>query len=764
MGYNAGSNPAWVSNMDLTETLAACQKNVQEYPALLDSLATNLGVSADSLTAIGAGWWPGEAAWVFPERNADGDVIGLVRRFLNGKKRMVKDSKRGLSFEVNPLRVPEQATYIPGARNWTRCNDDLPCPLCGRKKWCMVSSENPADPQAVICGATEEGSSRYLGDDVGYLHILKDAGNLRQSDAVLPSSNHPVLIVEGESDTAAALTLGFQAIGKPSASGGHAHLVGVIAGRDVIILGENDAGAGRDGMEKTFEAVKSAAKSAIKLMPPAGIKDLRAWVRRGLTAEDLLAAVQEAGESASSANLLESTAPLDIAKTWLLQCHWQAGFPLLRRYAGVWYRYDGTKYAQVDEKTFVRGDLYRFLSDKTYLKVVKRDQVIVPYEPNMNKISNNIDALSMYCPVYTDPPCWLDDTTDCPGPEQTIAFSNGLLYIPDMELRLNTPTFFSLTSLPYAWNPGAKCPLWLQFINEALTGDMERINLLQEWIGYNMVADTSQEKLMFFVGRPGAGKGTVLEAIRAVLGPGQVASTSFDTLVGDFGLQALVGKLAAILPDAHITRRGDPAKALQILKEISGRDGVSVNRKNKDFLADHHLSCRFTISVNSMPDLPDHERSLDRRILLLHFGECFTGREDTTLKDRLREEAPGIAVWGLEGLTRLRAKGFTIPRSSTPLLEGFRRQSSPVTEFVDEHCVLGPENKASSMMLYDSYMQWCRTQGIQGGSQAKFSQLIQAMYPGLVLDRVVNDANQRVRGLIGIRLSTEAYDKFAGIR
>jgi putative DNA primase/helicase len=136
--------------------------------------------------------------------------------------------------------------------------------------------------------------------------------------------------------------------------------------------------------------------------------------------------------------------------------------------------------------------------------------------------------------------------------------------------------------MPYDWSPRSKCPKWLKFLQEIFPNDPQKIDLLQEWFGYNLVADTSAEKLMFFVGRPGAGKGTVLEALRAVLGSGQVASTSFDTLVSDFGLQPLLGKLAAILPDAHITRRGDPAKALQVLKEISGRDGIGINRKNKD--------------------------------------------------------------------------------------------------------------------------------------------------------------------------------------
>jgi P4 family phage/plasmid primase-like protien len=313
--------------------------------------------------------------------------------------------------------------------------------------------------------------------------------------------------------------------------------------------------------------------------------------------------------------------------------------------------------------------------------------------------------------------------------------------------------------MPYNWSKLSRCDRWLQFLEEVFPNDPQESALLQEWFGYNLVADTSQEKLMFFVGRPGAGKGTVLEALRAMLGPGQVASTSFDSLVGDFGLQPLLGKLAAIMPDAHITKRGDPAKALQVLKEISGRDSVSINRKNKDFLSDHKLSCRFTISVNSMPDLPDHERSLDRRLLLLHFGESFAGREDTGLKEQIASEAPGIAVWAVQGLLRLRERGWTAPDSVRPVIEEFRKQSSPISEFSDEFCVSEKAAMVPSLMVYDAYVHWCKDQGAFAGSQCRFSQRFLLLHPGVRPDRIPWQGKQ-VRGFLGVRLTQEAVERY----
>jgi P4 family phage/plasmid primase-like protien len=428
-------------------------------------------------------------------------------------------------------------------------------------------------------------------------------------------------------------------------------------------------------------------------------------------------------------------------------------------YSGNWFRFDGKKYAKVEDKTFVRGDLYRFLKGKNAKVIGSKGEVSVkPYEADAHRVSDILDTLTTVCPVYEDAPCWLDGD-DHPRTENIVSFDNGLLLLPDLDLDPSSPQFFSMTAMPYSWSKSSRCDRWLQFLEEVFPNDPQEAALLQEWFGYNLVADTSEEKLMFFVGRPGAGKGTVLEALRAMLGPGQVASTSFDSLVGDFGLQPLLGKLAAIMPDAHITKRGDPAKALQVLKEISGRDSVSINRKNKDFLSDHKLSCRFTISVNSMPDLPDHERSLDRRLLLLHFGESFAGREDTGLKDTIREEAAGIAVWAVQGLLRLREHGWTAPESARPVIEEFRKQSSPISEFAGEFCVTDKSAMVPSLMVYDAYLHWCKDQGAFAGSQCRFSQRFLLLHPGVRPDRIPWQGKQ-VRGFLGVKLTQEAVERY----
>lgn len=105
----------------------------------------------------------------------------------------------------------------------------------------------------------------------------------------------PLLITEGPTDLAAALDLGFEAIGRPSCSGG-IELVSSylrLTGRqDVVVFADSDS-AGRQGAQALAKSIALVARVRIAA-PPLQFKDLRAWVRSGARREQLNAAIEAA--------------------------------------------------------------------------------------------------------------------------------------------------------------------------------------------------------------------------------------------------------------------------------------------------------------------------------------------------------------------------------------------------------------------------------------------------------------------------------------
>ena len=91
-----------------------------------------------------------------------------------------------------------------------------------------------------------------------------------------------VLLVEGASDVAAS-PAGLRAVGRPSCTGGVDHLADLLAGDDVLVVGERDTKPngdwpGRDGARATAQKLAERWDRPVRwAMVPEEAKDLRAW-------------------------------------------------------------------------------------------------------------------------------------------------------------------------------------------------------------------------------------------------------------------------------------------------------------------------------------------------------------------------------------------------------------------------------------------------------------------------------------------------------
>jgi len=107
-----------------------------------------------------------------------------------------------------------------------------------------------------------------------------------RSGLFIPANLSPeglLLICEGTTDTAAALDLGFSAIGRPNCNS----LVKMTASavksyKEIVIVADNDS-AGIAGAEKLANYLTVRCRKIKVIHPPEGIKDLRQWLQRGLT-------------------------------------------------------------------------------------------------------------------------------------------------------------------------------------------------------------------------------------------------------------------------------------------------------------------------------------------------------------------------------------------------------------------------------------------------------------------------------------------------
>ena len=719
--------------IDFLQHLEVRRGNV--FPAMLQELSSRLGLrTIQPFLDLGVGYDPLTGAWLFPERDVTGKITGLIQRLTDDQKFVLAGSKRGLYFVVNPDAVEGVSRYRSGAHNWTRVTGDNPCPICDSTSWCLISN----DEVAVICPRTKKGETASLGE-AGHLHILKPEGHLVSASAglLLPSSL-PVLITEGCSDWLTATELGFVSIGKASATHRVKNLADLMGGRHVIIIGDNNP-IGIKGVEETFAAIHSTALSVIKVFPPEAVKDLRSWYKQGLTQETLIQYTADHGEAFADGNTLPSLAPLRVAEVWIREEHTRSGVSILRDYHEQFLRYKDGWY-QDYERTQLRGNLYRFLDTRNCM----RGDKLTPVDPNQAFLNNVIDSLSATCPIDYDPPFWLDGGSH-PDPADLIVFKNGMLnmreyYSGVINLMPHDPRYFTMAAIPHNFNPDAKCPLTEETMWDYCSEDEEKYWALLEWAGYLMVPDMSMEKMMLLVGQPRSGKGTYISMILHMLGEKQVTATSFASLCGTFGLQQMVGKLAAFLADASVPKHIDSLQALQKIKTISGGDSVDVQRKFKPALASVYLKVRFTIAVNTLPELPDHSKALESRLNLIHFTESYMGREDRTRKERLKPEVEGQINLFLQGLCRLRKqKEFTCPKSSTAMLGELTTITTPMVGFVEDCCTLDSNATITKSQLFDTWTAWAQRNGCHVGTLPQLGQRLLSLHPSISSQRIMHE-------------------------
>lgn len=722
------------------------------YWGMVNHLGEKLGVTPDALDRLGLGFVPivefkkgknFQGWWSFPERDDTGKVLGISLRSADGKKCMYPGSNHGLIYECAGGTAGKSNSYRPGPGNWIRSMDaGVCCPICGKPDGCLLSEECPSDPRAVVCIRNASEDKKRLR--FGWLHIRKPEGDIRPVCAL--AGEGTVLVVEGASDTAAAIGLGLAAVGRPSNLACMDMLSDLLRGRTAIIIGENDRKPdgkepGKEGMIATFQTLKRVCKGTRMVMPPATVKDLRAWVAKaGLTREGFLNYVKEFGQEEPDNQVLFDERPTTVARAYLTDNYRLAGRYSIKRWRNSWYRYTGVCYQHVEDEAFVQP-MYPWGYNRLVQYETTKGTRLKPLVVNTTFCTNIGQAIGAEV-LVTEPilPVWINGK-DGPAVKDLIVFQNGILdgrkyaanVVEENCFLESTPDLFTVTALPSSFDTTAKCDVWLRFLDSSIGDDPAKIQLLQEWFGYCIVPDASHQKMMFLRGPTAAGKGTVIRVLCDMVGRDQYASTNFAELITPFGLAPLMNKLIAVIPDCRTPRQADMQRGLEILLNLTGEDGVQINRKFRDQIDSYQLFSRVTIASNEFLDVPDHAGALIRRLNIIQFQRSFAQNPDSGLTDRLREEIPGITMWALDGLRRLRATGkFTLPASSKEAISEWRVYTSPIASFLQECTEPHINGEIARGELYDAWVAWAAERRIGAMTTGRFFERIRANSPHVI--------------------------------
>jgi len=327
------------------------------------------------------------------------------------------------------------------------------------------------------------------------------------------------------------------------------------------------------------------------------------------------------------------------------------------------------------------------------------------------------------------------DRDEISPPKNLINLGNGIYNIDTKELIPHDPKYYFLYKIPWNYNPKAKCPKIMKYLESTLT--KEFVQLTQEIFGYCLVFDYRHAAIFYLYGTGGNGKKIWTKILENMLGQKNVVNKSIDSLIRyRFTSALLYGKLANICGELTTSVLNDT----DMLKSLSGGDSIQAEFKGKDGF-DFENKAKIITACNSIPYCKDMTDGWYQRQYIIPFLQKFrhTKKEDTELLDKLlvEKEMEGLLLWSIEGMHRLiHNKKFSYPEDKEERYLMYRDNS----KFFAQKYYQKTDNfndYLNSDDIYNHYVDWCKKNSIPIESRNSLGRTL--TYMKMTFDRVLDE-------------------------
>ena len=325
-----------------------------------------------------------------------------------------------------------------------------------------------------------------------------------------------------------------------------------------------------------------------------------------------------------------------------------------------------------------------------------------------------------------------------------------------------------INNLSCTYNQKASLPKkFLSFLRELLFDD--DIVTLHEWLGYLLLPTNKLQLSLYLQGSGGEGKSVIGNILKELFGIKNIFSgriEDFDT--NRFSTSELESKLLFLDDDVSNGALKNSGK----FKTIISNGGKCFVEKKGQQQHSIDLYSRFLLFGNyPLISLFDNSNGFYRRFHYVRVKPKAKNRNDILDIEHtfLDEEKEGIVKWLVDGLNELIQRNWSlyISERSKTVSDELKFQNDTIRIFLDSgfdensNIILGANNRVPVAVLYDTYLDFCRENGLDTVGKSGFSNRIQSMQNEYNLRFSTNiptcDKNgvyKRVRGFWGIGVKT----------
>jgi putative DNA primase/helicase len=298
--------------------------------------------------------------------------------------------------------------------------------------------------------------------------------------------------------------------------------------------------------------------------------------------------------------------------------------------------------------------------------------------------------------------------------------------------------------------PDGDCPTWLRFLDRITAGDGDLQSYLQRVVGYALTGTTKEQALFFLFGTGANGKSVFLETIAGILSDYHRSApielfTASNTEQHPTGLASLRGARLVTAVETEVGRRWAESR----IKALTGGDKIAARFMRQDFF-EFIPSFKLMIAGNHKLGLRAVDEAIRRRFHLIPLTVTIPPEErDNTLKERLKDEWPGILLWMLDGCADWREHGLAPPKVVVDATAAYLESEDALSAWIDDCCERDPQAWASSTELWVSWNNWAERSGEPGRNKKWLGQTLEER--GFVPHR-----GHAGRGFFGLRVRPES--------
>jgi putative DNA primase/helicase len=270
-------------------------------------------------------------------------------------------------------------------------------------------------------------------------------------------------------------------------------------------------------------------------------------------------------------------------------------------------------------------------------------------------------------------------------------------------------------------------PLWDKVIARATGSDKTMAHYLSKWAGYMLTGDTREEAFLFVHGPGGSGKSTFVQAIRDCMGS-YAKATRIETFMSQkhgehpTEIADLAGARMVSAPETEEGSRWNEGR----IKMLTGRDKVKARFMNRDYF-EFDPVCKIMIFGNHRPRLHSVGEEMKRRIHLVEFPDSIPQSErDGSLKLAIREEYPAILQWMIDGCIAWQQEGLGRPEAVSLATDDYLDSQDTLGAWIEECCERSEVSRCLVSGAYRSFEAWAKARGEYVPSVTVFSEKMQA--------------------------------------